>query len=170
MIIFKIYVIISALFNITKTNRQDKKFWMKTKFYWNWIIIIAKRKYHTRKKLLKTNQRFLFVKHYFSSYANTTSISTDSQLPICSLGRQGCIRLIISSPYSCSIVTTWSTLVLVEAFAWPIKGFFSTLVFCSWKVSHPESSKDCTLYLSAWQFSIEWLTSPPWYSHFALTS
>jgi len=30
MIIFEIYVIISALFNITKINRQDKKFWMKT--------------------------------------------------------------------------------------------------------------------------------------------
>jgi len=29
MIIFKIYVVISALFNITKINRQDK-FWMKT--------------------------------------------------------------------------------------------------------------------------------------------
>jgi len=35
------------------------------------------------------------------------------------------------------------------AFVYADKGFFSTLSFLSWKVSHPESSNDCTLNLRA---------------------
>ena len=100
----------------------------------------------------------------------TSRKSCRQLMPTSSSGRQGCTWSKLWPPCLCSITATWSTLALIEAFAWAVEGFFSTLAFCFWKVRHPESSKDCTLYLSAWQFSVEWSTSPPWYSHFALTS